>query len=44
MAKLLIVLAFGLVAAGAVPAAAATSSYTMTDLGSLGYDTWCLDS
>jgi probable HAF family extracellular repeat protein len=42
MYKLLIVLALGLAIAGAIPAAAATSSYTMTDLGTLGYDTYGL--
>lgn len=42
MSKLLIVLALGLAIAGASPAAASTSTYAMTDLGSLGYDTYGL--
>jgi probable HAF family extracellular repeat protein len=38
----LIVLALVLAAAGTRPATAATTTYTMTDLGSLGYDTYGL--
>jgi probable HAF family extracellular repeat protein len=37
MSKYLIVLALGLAIAGVSPAAASTTTYTMTDLGSLGY-------
>jgi uncharacterized membrane protein len=40
--KHLIVLTLGLALAGASPAAASTYPYTMTDLGSLGYNTYGL--